>query len=51
MLRILAALLQGQPLPLGRFLPESWSTEPPAVLTLPSVRLVLPERVPCQTYP
>ncbi len=50
-LLILAALLQGQPLPLGRFLPEPWPTEPPAVLLLPPVRLVLPERVPCQTYP
>src|ERR671932_2619048 len=27
-LTILAALLQGQPLPLGRFLPEPWPTEP-----------------------
>ncbi len=51
MLLILVALLQGQPLPLGRFLPEPWPTEPPAVLILPSVRLMLPERVPCQTYP
>jgi hypothetical protein len=50
-LRILAALLQGHPLPLGRFLPEPWPTEPPAVLLLPPVRLGLPERVPCQTYP
>ena len=51
MLRILAALLQGQSLPLGRFLPEPWPTEPPAVLLLPPVRLVLPASVPCQTYP
>ncbi len=51
LLLILVALLQGQPLPLGRFLPEPWPTEPPAVLILPSVRLMLPERVPRQTYP
>ena len=50
-LLILAALLQGQSLPLGCFLPEPWPTEPPAVLLLPPVRLVLPEAVPCQTYP
>jgi hypothetical protein len=50
-LLILVALLQGQPLPLGRFLPEPWPTEPPAVLLLPPIRLVLPEAVPCQTYP
>jgi hypothetical protein len=46
-LTILVALLQGQPLPLGRFLPEPWPTEPPAVLLLSPVRRVLPERVPC----
>jgi Transposase DDE domain len=46
-LTILTALLQGQPLPLGRFLPEPWPTEPPAVLILPPVRLTLPERVLC----
>ena len=50
-LLILAALLQGQPLPLGRFLPEPWPAEPPAVLAQPRVRLVLPHVVPCQTYP
>ncbi len=50
-LTILAALLQGQPVPLGRFLPEPWPTEPPAVLILPPVRLILPERVQCHTYP
>ena len=46
-LTMLTALLQGQPLPLGRFLPEPWPTEPPAVLLLPPVRLTLPERIPC----
>ena len=51
MLTILAALLQGQPLPLGRFLPEPWPTEPPAILILPRVRLAIPQAVPCQTYP
>jgi hypothetical protein len=50
-LTILAALLQGQPLPLGRFLPEPWPTEPPAILILPRVRLAIPQAVPCQTYP
>ncbi len=50
-LTILVALLQGQPLPLGRFLPEPWPTEPPAVLTLPPVRLILPEATHCHTYP
>ena len=50
-LLILAAVRQGQPLPLGRFLPEPWPAEPPAVLTQPRVRLVLPHVVPCQTYP
>ena len=50
-LTILVALLHGQPLPLGRLLPEPWPTAAPAVLILPPVRLVLPERVPCQTYP
>jgi hypothetical protein len=50
-LTILAALLQGQPLPLGRFCPEPWPTEPPAVLILPPVRLMLPQGVNCHTYP
>jgi hypothetical protein len=49
-LTILTALLQGQPLPLGRFLPEPWPTDPPAVLILPPARLMLPERVHCHTY-
>ncbi len=31
MLTILAALLTGKPLPLGRFLPEPWPSHPPAV--------------------
>ena len=38
-LTILAALLQGQGVPLGRFLPEPWPTEPPAVLMMPPVQL------------
>ncbi|MDQ5853243.1 MAG: transposase [Chloroflexota bacterium] len=50
-LTILAAVLQAQPLPLGRFLPEPWPTEPPGVLILPPVRLALPQVAPCQTYP
>ena len=50
-LTILVALLQGQALPLGRFLPEPWPTEPPALLILPRVRRAIPQGVPCQTYP
>ena len=37
-LAILTALLTGQPLPLGRFLPEPWPTDPPAVVTVRSGR-------------
>jgi hypothetical protein len=50
-LRSVVALLHGQALPLGRFLPQPWPTEPPAVLSLPPVRLTLPQGVQCQTYP
>jgi hypothetical protein len=50
-LTILTALVQGQALPLGRFVPEPWPPEPPAVLMLPPVRLVIPHTVPCHTYP
>ena len=50
-LTILAAVLQAQPLPLGRFLPEPWPTEPPGVLILPPVRLARTQVAPCQTYP
>jgi hypothetical protein len=32
MLTILAALLTGEPLPVGRFLPEPWPSHPPAVV-------------------
>ena len=45
------ALLQGQAVPLGRFVPESCPSEPPNVLTLSPVRLTLPKRVPSHTYP
>ncbi len=51
LLTILVALLKGQPLPFGRFLPEPWPTEPPSVLVLPPARLALPQALSCQTYP
>lgn len=50
-LTLLVALLQGQAVPLGRFVPEPWPSEPPNVLTLSPVRLTLPKRVPSHTYP
>jgi hypothetical protein len=42
-LTVLVAMLKGEPVPLGRFRPEPWPSEPPAVLTLSPVRLVLPQ--------
>ena len=30
---ILVALVDGRPLPLGRFIPESWPAQPPGVVT------------------
>jgi hypothetical protein len=42
---ILAALLKGEPVPLGRFVPEPWPSEPP-VLKLPARRcLSLPHTI------
>jgi Transposase DDE domain len=38
---ILAALLQGGALPLGRFVPEPWPSEPPAVQARAAIRLSL----------
>ena len=50
-LTILVALLQGQEVPLGRFVPEPWPSEPPNVLILSRVRLTLPKHVPSHAYP
>lgn len=50
-LTILVALLQGQDVPMGRFVPEPWPSESPAVLKLPPVRLLLPKALQCHTYP
>ena len=48
---ILVALLKGEDLPLGRFVPEAWPSEP-AVLKLPPKRpMSLPHFVHSQTYP
>lgn len=47
---ILAALVAGQPLPLGHFLPEPWPHAPPIVLELPSLLLV-PIAALEKTYP
>ncbi len=40
---ILAALLKGEALPLGRFVPEPWPSEPPAVQSRAAIRLSLPQ--------
>ncbi len=50
-LTILVALLQGQDVPMGRFVPEPWPSESPAVLKLPPVRLLIPNAPHCHTYP
>jgi hypothetical protein len=50
-LLILGALLQGEALPLGRFVAEAWPSEPP-MLRLPArPHLSLPQRVYEHTYP
>jgi hypothetical protein len=50
-LLILGALLRGEELPLGRFVPEAWPSEP-AVLTLPARTCgSLPHLAHLQTYP
>jgi hypothetical protein len=49
-LMVLVAMLKGEEVPLGRFHPEPWPSEP-AVLTLSPVRLVLPQPLLCRTYP
>ena len=50
-LRIMVALVQGKEVPLGRFVPEEWPSEPPAVLVLPLRRLRLAQPVLVHTYP
>jgi hypothetical protein len=50
-LTILVALVQGKDVPLGRFVPEPWPSEPPAVLKLSPVRILIPKALQCQTYP
>ena len=45
---LVAAGLLGQPLPLGRFVPESWSTAPTVVSQATTGRAALPRQ---KTYP